>query len=131
MNENIYEEKKVLSLNTDELKPIEVIDKNEPEKLLSISDDQLINFQKELEESINKNNKVPIPVPIDDKKQNIIPPLDRNKRITFRVTEDVHRKVKILSIYKNINIQDFMEQLTIEKLVLYESENPGIFSLMD
>jgi predicted DNA binding CopG/RHH family protein len=132
MNEPIYEEKKVLPLNTDELKPIEIIDKNESELLPPIDDDELlINFQKQLEESINNNNPVSIVGPVDVKEQIIIPPLNRNKRITFRVSEDVHRKVKILSIYNNMNIQDVMEQLIIEKLVLYESENPGIFSLMD
>jgi len=53
----------------------------------------------------------------------------RDKRITFRVSGDIHRKVKILSIYNNMNIQDIMEQLIIEKLVMYEEEKPGIFEL--
>lgn len=58
-------------------------------------------------------------------------PLVRDKRITFRVSGDVHRKVKILSIYSNMNIQDIMEQLLIEKLVIQEVETPKIFELIN
>ena len=62
----------------------------------------------------------------DIENQDVI--IKKNKRITFRVDEKLHRKFKMLCVYNNQSVQELMEQLVLEKIVVYEQERPGIFN---